>query len=197
MNTPIQDMNTPIQDMNTPIQKQVINVKITTITMASRKGVIATGVILAIITAASFMIWIIPVNNESTLVVSDYKAHLNGVKNIHEVLQESINIEYEKLLNGVITPNEYIETTEATSSQITAQISEFITSNPPEPWEDSYIEYMEALRKFNQYVAETRVLADMIENNESQDEIAKVTQRIESLRTESQEYVESSNNARP
>ena len=181
----------------TPIQKQVINVKITTITMASRKGVIATGVILAIITAASFMIWIIPVNNESTLVVSDYKAHLNGVKNIHEVLQESINIEYEKLLNGVITPNEYIETTEATSSQITAQISEFITSNPPEPWEDSYIEYMEALRKFNQYVAETRVLADMIENNESQDEIAKVTQRIESLRTESQEYVESSNNARP
>ena len=165
--------------------------------MASRKGMIATGVILAAITAASFLIWLVPPENDSTFVVSDFKGHLDGVKSIHEVLQESVSIEYENLLSGEITPEEYVAITETTSSQVTAQISEFITSKPPEQWQASYIEYMEAMKKFNTYIAETRVLAGMIENGESEEQVAQTMQRIESLRAESQEYVAASDNARP
>ena len=165
--------------------------------MASKKGVIATGVILAVVTAASFLIWLVPQENDSTFVVSDYRGYLDGVKSIHEVLQESISIEQENLLSGTITPEEYVAITETTSSQVTAQISEFITSKPPEQWQTSYIEYMEAMKKFNTYIAETRVLAGMIENGESEEQVAQTVQRIESLRAESQGHMALSDGARP
>ena len=58
--------------------------------MASKKGISSNGqVILAAITGASFLLWMIPQDSdETTFVVSDYGDYLDGVKNIHEVLQE-------------------------------------------------------------------------------------------------------------
>lgn len=165
--------------------------------MASKKGIIITAIILAAITGASFLLWIIPQDYETTFIVTDYGEYLDGVKNIHEVLQESIDIEYENLQKGEIPPEEYITITEVTSSQVTAQISEFITSKPPEQWQPSYINYMEALKKFNSYIGETKVLANLIENEGSLEEKAKVIQKIESLKDESQEFVRISDDLRP
>jgi len=165
--------------------------------MASKKGIATTVIILAAITGASFLLWVIPQDNETTFVVSDYEGYLEGVKNIHEILEESINIEYQNLLDGKITPQEYIEITEVTSSQVTAKISEFVTSKPSEEWQESYISYMEALKKFNSYLTETKVLANLIENEGSQKEIDEVIQKIESLKTESSEFVRISDESRP
>ncbi len=65
--------------------------------MASKKGIIVTITILVVITVASFSLWVIPENNETTFVVSDFKGYLDGVKNIQEVLQESTYIEFQNL----------------------------------------------------------------------------------------------------
>jgi hypothetical protein len=165
--------------------------------MASKKGIVTTVIILAAITGASFLLWVIPQKNETTFVVTDYEDYLDGVKNIHEILEESINIEYQNLLNEKITPQEYIAITDVTSSQVTAKISEFVTSKPPEEWQASYISYMDALKKFNAYIIETKVLANLIENDGSQEEIEKVIQKIESLKTESSEFVRISDESRP
>ncbi|MDH5657732.1 MAG: hypothetical protein OEY17_00065 [Nitrosopumilus sp.] len=165
--------------------------------MASKKGIATTVIILAAITGASFLLWMIPQDNETTFVVSDYESYLDGVKSIHEILEESINIEYRNLLDRKITPQEYITITEVTSSQVTAKISEFVTSKPPEEWQASYISYMNALKKFNSYITETKVLANLIENNDSQEEIDKLVQKIESLKAESSEFVRISNESRP
>ena len=86
--------------------------------MASKKGVAITVIILAAITSASFLLWVIPQENDTTFIVSDYEGYLDGVKNIHEVLQESIDIEYKNLRDGKISPDDYITITEVTSSQI-------------------------------------------------------------------------------
>ena len=125
--------------------------------MASKKGIAVTTIILAAITGASFLLWVIPQENESTFIVTDYQGYLDGVENIHEVLQESIEIEYQNLRDGKISPEDYITVTEITSSQVTTQISEFITSKPSEPWQESYINYMDAMKKFNEYILETKV----------------------------------------
>ena len=162
--------------------------------MASKKGIAVTVIILVAITAASFLFWIIPQENPATLVVSDYENYLDGVKKIHEVLQESIETEFQNLLNEKTSPDEYITITEVTSSQVTAQISEFITSKPPEEWQDSYISYMEALKKFNEYIIETKVAANMLKEGQIDTEII---QKIESLRSESQELINKSNELRP
>ena len=165
--------------------------------MASKNGIAITVIILAAITGASFLIWQIPQDNETTFVISDYGDYLNGVKNIQEVLQESIDIEYQNLRNGEISPDDYIKITELTSSQVTAQISEFVTSKPPEEWQDSYISYMDAMRKFNSFIGETKVLANMIEKGSTEEEMVKTLQKIESLKMESLDYVKISDESRP
>ena len=165
--------------------------------MASKKGIIITVIILAAITAASFLSWIVPQDNKTTFVVSDYAGYLDGAKNIHEVLQESTYIEYQNLRNGEISPKDYITITEVTSSQVTAQISEFVTSKPPEEWQDSYINYMTAMQKFNAYIVETKVLANMIEKKSTEMEMAETIQEIESLKAESLDYAELSEQSRP
>jgi len=165
--------------------------------MASKKGIAVTVIILAVITGASFLLWIVPQDNESTFVISDYESYLNGVKNIHEVLQEAIDIEYQNLRNGEITPEDYIKITEVTSSQVTTQISEFVTSKPPEEWLGSYINYMDAMKKFNSQIGETKVLANMIEKGSTEAEMVETLQKIESLKEESLEYVKISDESRP
>lgn len=162
--------------------------------MASKKGIIITGIILASITAISFIFWVIPQENPTTFVVSDYKNYLEGVKRIHMVLQESVDKEFQNLLDGKTSPDDYIAMAEVTTSQVTAQISEFITSKPSEEWQDSYITYMEALKKFNSYVVETEVAANMMKKGSVDTD---TLQKIESLRTESQELVTKSEMLKP
>ncbi|KEQ56764.1 hypothetical protein AAA799E16_00961 [Marine Group I thaumarchaeote SCGC AAA799-E16] len=165
--------------------------------MASKKGIAITIIILAAITGASFLVWTIPQQNETTFIVTDYENYLDGVKEIHEILQKSTDIEFQRLLDGEITPEQYIETAEVTSSQVTSQIGEFVTSKPPEEWQDSYISYMDAMRKFSAYIGETKVVANLIENESSQDEISEVMKKIESLKAESAELVKISDDSRP
>ena len=165
--------------------------------MASKKGIAITAIILAAITGASFLLWVIPQENDTTFIVTDYQGYLDGVKNIHEVLQESIDIEYQNLRDGKSTPKDYIAITEVTSSQVTTQISEFITSKPSEQWQESYISYMEGLRNFNKYILETRVLANQIENGVPETEILQTVDKIESIKAESIEYIKKSNELRP
>ena len=165
--------------------------------MTSKKGIAITVIILVAITGASFLLWLVPQEDETTFVVSDYENYLDGVKNIHEVLQKSMEIEYQELRNGGISPQDYIIIAEVTSSQITSQISEFVTSKPPEAWQDSYISYMNAMQKFNSYIGETKVLANLIEKGSSNAEINEVIERIESIKKESLEHVRNSEEQRP
>ena len=165
--------------------------------MASKKGIVITGIILASITAASFLLWIVPQENNSTFIVTDYEGYLDGVKNIHEVLQESIDIEYRNLQDGKISPSEYIIITEVTSSQVTTQISEFVTSKPSEKWQESYISYMNGMKKFNEYIIETKVLANQIEKGSLNEEILQTVEKIQSIKAESLEYIKKSNELRP
>ncbi len=165
--------------------------------MASKKGITITAIILAAITGASFLSWVIPEDVETTFVVSDYENYLDGVKNIHEVLEESIEIEYNRLQTGEISPQDYTAVTEVTSDQVTAQISEFITSKPSEEWQTSYIKYMEALKSFNSYITETKVLASMIENGNTEEEMSETLAKIGRLKSESTEFVKASDESRP
>jgi len=165
--------------------------------MASKKGIVVTVLILAVITGASFLFWIVPQDSESTFVVSDYEEYIDGVKNIQEVLQESINIEYQNLNNGDISTSDYISVADITTSQVTAQISEFVTSKPPQEWQESYIGYMEALKKFNEYIVETKVAANLIEKENFEGEMTETLLKIELLKEEYKQLVKKSDELRP
>jgi uncharacterized protein YxeA len=164
--------------------------------MASKKGIVITIIILAAITGGSFLFWAIPLESPISLVVSDYENYLNGVKEIHSILDQSISTEFQNLKDEKISPDEYMQIADVTSTQISSQISEFVTSKPPNEWQDSYISYMESLRNFNSYVTETKVYANLVKE-EKTDQLEETLAKIQSYKSESETLIELSDNSRP
>jgi len=164
--------------------------------MASRKGIAVTIIILAAITVGSFLFWMIPQENQMIIVVSDYENYLDGVKEIHSVMEQTISEEFQFLKEGNILPDEYIKTSDAMSLQVTTQISEFVTSKPPTEWQESYISYMESLQNFNSYVTETKVYANLLKDGKT-NKLEETMGKIQSLKSESERLAKVSDNSRP
>ena len=164
--------------------------------MASKKGIILTIAIFGAITAASFLIWIIPSNTQFTLVTSNHEANLDNVIAITNTISNEIETDFQDLLNDKITPEEYIQRAEVSSSQINSQTIQLIESDPPEKWLESYSKYIESLRKINSKITETIVVANLkISNSETQ--IKESLEIIESLRNESNFLSSESDRLRP
>ena len=164
--------------------------------MASKKGIAVTIIILAAITAASFSFWMIPQESQMSLEISDHENYLDGVKEIHFIMKDTISTEFQNLKDETITPDEYLRIADVTSSQITSQISEFVTSKPPTEWQDSYISYMDSLKNFNSYVTETKVYANLVKEGKT-DQFEETLTKINSLQSESERLAEISDNSRP
>ena len=164
--------------------------------MASKKGIIITVIILAVITASSFLFWVIPPDDQTSSITSDYENYLDGVKEIHSLLDQTISKEFQNLKDGNIPPDEYLQFADVTSTQITSQISEFVISKPPKEWQNSYISYMESLRNFNSYVTETKVYANLVKNEKTEN-LEEIVLKLESYKSESQKLLELSDNSRP
>ena len=164
--------------------------------MASQKGVVITIIILASITAGSFLFWMVPQENQMTIVVSDHENYLDGAKEIHSVMDQTISEEFQNLIDGSILPDEYIRTSDVISSQVTMQISEFVTSKPPAEWQESYINYMESLQNFNSYVTETKVYANFLKEDKI-DKLDETLAKIQSLKSESERLAKASDDSRP
>jgi len=164
--------------------------------MASKKGITLTIMILAAITAGSFLFWLIPQQSQISLVISDHENYLDGVKEIHSILNQTISTEFQNLKNENISPDEYLQFADATSSQITTLISEYVKSKPPNEWQNSYISYMEALKNFNSYVTETKVYANLVKQGKT-DLLDETSTKIEFFKSESEILIEISDNSRP
>ena len=164
--------------------------------MASKKGITVTIIILVAITASSFLFWIIPQESQMSLIISDHESYLEGIKEIHSILDQSISTEFQNLKDENLSPDEYLQMADVTSSQVTSQISEFVTSKPPNEWQDSYISYMDALRSFNSYVTETKVYANLVKEGKT-DQLDETLAKIQSYKSESETLREISDNSRP
>lgn len=165
--------------------------------MATKKGIAVTVIILASITAASFLVWFIPQNNENKIIVSDFKTHLDNIKEIHFTLQTEVDQEFQDLLDKKITPNEYIEIAEVLSSQVNSQIIQLVESKAPVEWHESYLNYIESLKKFNLEIRETIVIAKLMNENNESVEFQDILQKIDALRKDSKSLAVTSDNARP
>ena len=165
--------------------------------MASKKGIILTVGILVAITAVSFVVWFIPENNQVSFVVTDYELNLDFVKDTHTVINESLDEDFQKVLNGEATPEQYIEIAEISSSQINSQIIQLMDSEPTSEWEESYITYIESLKQFNSYIRETIVTAKMIGENVQESDIKNSLEKITQMKEQTTSLIEASDNSRP
>jgi len=156
-----------------------------------------TVVILAAITAASFLVWLVPLNIETEIIISDFGGHLDNVKEIHATLNNGISEEFQNMLDGKITSEEYINLAEVSSSQVNSQIMQLVESKAPEEWYESYLNYIEALKVFNSEIRETIVAATLISEDKTTFELRDVSKKIDLLKKDSKSFVEASDQARP
>ncbi|MGI0065384.1 MAG: hypothetical protein ACREA5_06705, partial [Nitrosotalea sp.] len=96
--------------------------------MATKKGIIITVVILAVISGASFVVWFLPQNHGSTFVISDYKSELDSVKERHSLIITDTESNLNGLLDKTVSPDNFTSQSQVSSSQITSLITEMVES---------------------------------------------------------------------
>ena len=165
--------------------------------MASKRGIGLTVGILVAITAASFVFWFLPESTNLTFVVSDFESHLDGVKNVHGVISEAVELEFQNLLDEKVSPEEYIAQAEISSEQINSQIIQLVESKATAEWHESYINYIEALKQYNTYVRETIIVASMIEEGAESSKIEEIVTEINQYKANSESHVLKSDSTRP
>jgi predicted RNA-binding protein with EMAP domain len=165
--------------------------------MVTRKGIIITAIILGGISAASFIVWVLPQNRSSTFIVSDYGNELDSIRERHGLIATQMESNLQNLLNQTLSPYDFTNMTQTSSIQVTSLITELIESNPPAQWRESYLNYNEALKKYNEYLTETVSLANKMKNGISSNDLNDEISKLDSLKNESNSFIVKSNETRP
>jgi hypothetical protein len=164
--------------------------------LKSKKGFVITVAVLAAITAASFSIWFIPQDTQTKIIISNPKDELDALIDQQKTIAESDKIEFEKMVSGQITPDNYSMIAEVSSSQIRAMIISITEPNTSQEWLASYSALAEALRAYNTYLRETVVVAEKLKADPAAD-ISEEQTRLNQYLAQTQESISASNSARP
>jgi len=165
--------------------------------MASRKGVGITIAILASVVIASFVVYLIPEDTTMKIIVSDFEKYLDITKEKTSMEITSIDESFEKLMEKKTSPDEYIRIAEVSSSQINSLIIELTNSGAAQEWYDSYANYIGALKKLNEKITETIVVANLMSDDSNSNSINEIIAKIHQLETESLDLMKKSDNTRP
>jgi len=165
--------------------------------MASKKGIGVTIAFLVGIVAASFLVYLIPEDTTMKIVVSDFGKYLDITK--EKAMLESVSIDesFEKLMEKKMSPNEYIGIAKVSSSQINSLIIELTDSGATQEWVESYVNYIDALKKLNEKITETIVVANLMNGDDNSNSINEIIAKIHQLETESLDLIKKSDNTRP
>ena len=165
--------------------------------MASKKGIGVTIAFLVGVVAASFLVYLIPEDTTMKIVVSDFEKYLDITK--EKAMLESVSIDesFEKLMEKKMSTNEYIGIAKVSSSQINSLIIELTDSGATQEWVESYVNYIGALKKLNEKITETIVVANLMNDDDNSNSINGIIAKIHQLETESLDLIKKSDNTRP
>ena len=165
--------------------------------MGSKKGVGITIAILVGVVAASFLFYLIPEDTGMKLVVSDFEKHLDDVDERTSMLSSAIEESFGDLINHELPSEEYFVIAGVTQSQVNSLIIELTLSSAPQEWAMSYKTYVDALKKLNEQITETIIVANLMKDNDNSDSVNEIISKIHELRAELLTLIEKSNNLRP
>jgi len=131
------------------------------------------------------------------IIVSGFGEHLDITK--ERALMESSGIDesFKKLMENDMNQDEYIRIAEVSSSQILSLIIELKDSGATQEWTESYVNYIGALKKLNEMITETIVVANLMDSDDNSNSINEIIDKIHQLKTESLDLTKKSDAARP
>ena len=165
--------------------------------MASKKGIALTMVILVGVVAASFLVYLLPEDTTMKISVSDFEKHLDITKERASMEVTGIDDSFKKLMNDEMSPDEYISIAEISSSQLNSLIIELTNSGATQEWTESYVNYIGALKKLNDKITETVVVANLITDDSNSNSISEILAKIKQLEAESFDFIKKSDDSRP
>jgi len=165
--------------------------------MASKKGIGVTIAVLVGVIAASFLVYLIPEDTTMKITVSDFGEHLDITKERALMESSSIDESFKKLMENDMNQDEYIRIAEISSSQILTLIIELKDSGATQEWTESYVNYIGALKKLNEMITETIVVANLMDSDDNSNSINEIIDKIHQLKTESLDLTKKSDAARP
>jgi len=165
--------------------------------MASKKGIGVTIAVLVGVIAASFLVYLIPEDTTMKITVSDFGEHLDITKERALMESSSIDESFKKLIENDMNQDEYIRIAEVSSSQILTLIIELKDSGATQEWTESYVNYIGALKKLNEMITETIVVANLMDSDDNSNSINEIIDKIHQLKTESLDLTKKSDAARP
>jgi len=165
--------------------------------MASKKGIVVTIAVLVSVVAASFLVYLIPEDTTMKITVSDFGEHLDITKERALMESSSIDESFKKLMENDMNQDEYIRIAEVSSSQILTLIIELKDSGATQEWTESYVNYIGALKKLNEMITETIVVANLMDSDDNSNSINEIIDKIHQLKTESLDLTKKSDAARP
>ena len=165
--------------------------------MASKKGIAVTIIILVGVVAASFSVYLIPEDTEMKITVSDFEKHLDDVDERTSMLSVGIEESFNDLLDHKLTSEEYFVVAGVTQSQVNSLIIELTLSGAPQEWTASYKTYVDVLKKLNEQITETIVIANLMKDGDNSDSVNEIISKIYELRSELRDLISESNNSRP
>ena len=165
--------------------------------MASTKGIAVTIAILVGVISASFMVYLIPEDTTMKIVVSDFEKHLDITKEKASMETTSIDGSFEKLTEKKLSSDEYIMIADVSSRQIRSLVIELTNSGATQEWSESYVNYIGALKKLNEKITETIVVANLMNSDNNSNSINEIITKIHQLETESLDLIKNSDNTRP
>ena len=165
--------------------------------MASRKGIGVTIAILVGVVAASFLVYLIPEDTTMKITVSNFGEHLDITKERALMESSSIDESFKKLMENDMNQDEYIRIAEVSSSQILTLIIELKDSGATQEWTESYVNYIGALKKLNEMITETIVVANLMNSDDNSNSINEIIDKIHQLKTESLDLTKKSDAVRP
>ena len=165
--------------------------------MASKKGIAVTAAILVGVVAASFLVYLLPEDTTMKISVSDFEKHLDITKERASMEVTSMDDSFKKLMNGEMDPDEYINIAEISSLQLNSLIIELTNSGATQEWTESYVNYIGALKKLNDRITETVVVANLITDDSNSNSINELLAKIKQLETESLDLIKKSDSSRP
>ena len=166
--------------------------------MASKKGIAVTIAILVGVAVFAYSLpFLIPEDVTMKIIVTDFEEHLDVTKEKTSMEITSIDESFEKLIEKKMSSYNYIKIAQVSSSQINSLIIELTSSGAAQEWYDSYANYIGALKKLNEKITETIVVANLMNGDNNSNSINEMIAKIHQLEIESQDLMKKSDSTRP
>jgi hypothetical protein len=108
-----------------------------------------------------------------------------------------IDDDWKNLIAGSLSFDDFIARAQTSTSQINTLLSEIIESRAPQEWDESYLNYGESLKKYDDYLTETIVIANKMKGGVSINDLKDELQKLDIIKKESESFAIKANETKP